>query len=197
MTASKARVHAPLGAGPRMLARILAHQLFLPALAGYHGAAQIHAMEVSNWITGAITLAGFAFLAAALWRGPRLLQQGALFAGLQLAACLASPSASSTQPQWLVMTYPPMCNRYFTMPILLCIGAMITLIAKRNWQSLLGSAALAMTIFMAIPADWQQPRWHPTDFYARARAFATAPKGTEMKIPIVPDGLNPGRIVKK
>ncbi|MBV9758437.1 MAG: hypothetical protein JO047_15425 [Alphaproteobacteria bacterium] len=216
-----ARSAAPLGAGPRLLARIVALDVLLGAQLGFFTLRDIPALPhwQDNLLPIAIAAAGAVLGTIALLRGPPLLRKFALFAGLVFVAALASPQVSTSDshwimkttdgvvhvivnqyahvPQWMVMTIPPMGNRYYTFPMLAWIGVLFTLAAdRRPVLRGVGLALLAVMLVWAIPHDWRQLRFPPTDFVARARAFAVAPRYTVMEFPVDPPGLNPMFLLK-
>ena len=191
---------APLGAGPRMLARIVATQVLLGAELGYYAISSLPARAFwqSNVLPVALAALAAVLAVVALLRGTRLLRQFALFAGLVLLSALASPQVSSTAPQWQVMTVPPMGNRYYTVPMLAWIAVLFTLAADRSRVlRAAGAALLAVVLVWGIPRDWREIVMPRTDFVARAHAFAAAPPGTRMTFPIHPPGLTPMVLVKR
>lgn len=216
-----ARSTAALGAGPRLLARIVALDVLLGAELGFFTIRNIPALPhwQDNLLPICVTAVGVLLGAIALLRGPPLLRKFALFAGLVFVAALASPQVSTTDPQWImkttdgkihviinqfanvpqwaVMTMPPMGNRYYTFPMLAWIGVLFTLAADRR-PALRGAgfALLAVMLVWAIPHDWRELRFPPTDFVARARAFSAAPRYTVMEFPINPPGLTPMFLLK-
>lgn len=194
------RSAAPLGAGPRMLARVLSLQVILGAELGLRTLGRITVLRIwqDNLLPVLLTVSGAVLAALALWRGSSLLRQFVLFCALLLAAALVSPQVSLTQPQWLMMTIPPLGNRYFSFPVMAWIAIVTTLAADRARPlRLVGRALLGVIVLWAVPHDWAVLRMQPTDFLARARAFEAAPPGTRMSFPIVPNGLSPMILVKK
>ncbi len=191
---------APLGAGPRMLARIVSGQVLLGAELGYKtfGTLTSQAIWQSNVLPLATVSAGAAVCAVALIRGKSDLRKLALFAGLVFASALLSPQVSATSPQWAAMTLPLMGNRYYAFPMLAWVAMLVTLCVDRSRTLRLTGAALALVMVVwAIPHDWAEPTWPSTDFLQRARAFAGAAAGTRMEFPIIPPGLSPMILVKK
>ena len=194
------RSPAPLGAGPRMFARVVSLQVILGAELGFRTLGRITVLRVwqDNLLPVALTVSSTVLAGLALWRGSPLLRKFVLFCALLLAAALTSPQVSLTQPQWLMMTMPQLGNRYFTFPIMAWIAIVATLAADRARPvRLLGGALLAVILLWAVPHDWAVARMQPTGFVARARAFEAAPPGTRMIFPIVPTGVSPMILVKK
>jgi len=194
------RSPAPLGAGPRMFARVVSLQVIFGAELGFRTLGRITVLRVwqDNLLPVAVTLSAALLTGMALWRGAPLLRKFVLFCSLLLASALLSPQVSLTEPQWLMMTIPPLGNRYFGFPVMAWIAVVATLAADpaRLLRSV-GLLLLAVILVWAVPHDWAVLRMQPTDFLARARAFEAAPPGTRMTFPIVPNGLSPMILVKK
>jgi hypothetical protein len=195
------RSAAPLGAGPRMLARIVSLEVLLGAEIGYRGIAVLvktPAWQANLWPV-LTTMVGGGLTVAALWRGSRLLRQWAVFAGLVFAAALARPQVSATAPQWQVMaTLPPMGNRYYYFAMLAWAGVLFTLASDHN-RVLRAAALLFLMVLLGrgVPQDFAEPRFPPTGFAALAKAFADAPPGTRRQFPVVPPGLSPMVLTKR
>ena len=192
------RSTAPLGAGPRTLARIVAFNILLGAELGYRGIAALPQRWPGNIWPVLITVGGAAATAAALLRGSRLLKQWTLFAALTFAAALARPQVTAVDPQWPAMAIPPMGNRYYTFAMLAWVGVLFTLAAGRGRAGrAAGAAGLAVLVLWGIPRDWNEPRFASTHFVERARAFAAAPAGTRMEFPVVPSSLTLKMVLTK
>ncbi len=149
----------PLGAGPLTLARIVSLQIFLGAELGFHTISAVPTYPAwrGAGLPIAVPLVGVSLTAIALLRGPRLVAKVALFAGLALAAGLASPLASATVPQWQAMTIPPVGNRYCTFPVLAWIAVLFALAADRSRVlRAIGAALPAVVVTWAIPRDWHE-----------------------------------------
>jgi disulfide bond formation protein DsbB len=194
------RSAAPLGAGPRMLARIVALQVVLGAELGYRTISGIP--EWRTWQNNflPLTVAFGALLTGGLawWRGPSVTRLAIVFGALMLTAALISPQISLDQPQWPLMTRPPLGNRYYLIPMVAWIAVVFTLTCDRA-RALRGVGAVLLLLLFAwgVPHDWSYPRMPPTDFVARARAFATVPPGTVMAFPQHPPGTSPMWLRKK
>ena len=194
------RSTAPLGAGPRMFARIVSLEVLLGAELGFYTIQRVHDAPIwqPNAVPLAVAIAGFVLAVLAMIRGSSLVRKVALFASLVFLGSLASPQVSLSDPQWLVMTHPPMGNRYYTIPMLAWIAILFTLAADRNrWLRGVGVALLAVLLLWGVPHDWQEYPMAPTDFLDRARAFEAAPPGTRMEFPIHPPGMSPMILYKR
>ena len=192
---AQGRSTAPLGAGPRTLARIVAFNILLGAEVGYRSVAALPQRWPGNVWPVLVTLVGAATAAAALRRCSRLLAQWMLLASLTLVAALARPQVTDAAPQWPAMAIPPMGNRYYTFAMIAWLGVLFTLATGHGRPRLgsvgrvVGLGGLAVLILWGIPHDWNEPRFPSTHFAERARAFESAPPGTRMEFPVVPAGL--------
>ena len=193
------RAPGPLGAGPRMLARVFAMQVLVGGELGLRTAMTLPSLPA--WQSNApLLLAAFAgggLGVVALMRGGTALRALALFAALVSAAAMVSPQASATGPQWAVLTHPPVGSRYFYFAILAWMAVLFTLAAdRRRWLGWTGRSLLALVVGWAIPTNFLELPMPHTDFVRRARAFETSPLGTRMEFPVVPAGLSPMVLVK-
>jgi hypothetical protein len=195
-----ARSAAPLGAGPRMLARIVATQVLLGAELGYRTISRLPdaAFWQGNVLPVCICAAALVLAAVALLRGGWALRGLCLFAGLVLAAALAKPQVSQTHAQWPFLAVPPIGNRYFMMPMLAWIGVVFTLAADRN-RALrgIGIVLLAIIVGWGIPRGWKYIDFPRPDFVSAARAFETTPVGRVMSFPQLPPGTSPMWLIKR
>ncbi|MCQ8277918.1 hypothetical protein NFI95_05595 [Acetobacteraceae bacterium KSS8] len=194
------RSHAPLGAGPRMLAQILAAQVVLASEIGWRQAGPVQILPIwqNNILPVSLTLGAALLVGVALLRGPVALRQAALFILLMLAASLVSPQVSLDRPRWEIMTHMPMGNRYFAFPVMLWMASLVSLLADRSRVLRLVSVLCLLPIlFLAIPREWRVLEQARTDFAIRARQFEAAPPGTRMQFPLIPTGITPMQLVKK
>jgi hypothetical protein len=194
------RSTAPLGAGPRMLARVVSLEVLLGAELGFYTIQNVYAASIwqPNAVPLTVAMIGFVLAVVAMVRGSSLVRKAALFASLVFLGALVSPQVSIDVPQWQVMARPPMGNRYYTIPILAWVAVLFTLAADRNrWLRGIGVALLAVLLLWAVPHDWHELPMPRTDFLERARAFEAAPPGTRMEFPIHPPGLSPMVLTKR
>jgi hypothetical protein len=184
------RSSAPLGAGPRALARILALQIMLQVELGLRTATRL--LDTAAWQTNILpmmlTTAGAALAIVGLLRGSPLLRKFCLFTGVLLGTALLSPLASLTGPQWPVLATPLAANRYFTFPMLAWTAILFTLAGQRTiWHRAVAGLLLASLCIWAIPREWSHYLQLPSnDFVSRARAFENAPSGTRAEFPVFP-----------
>jgi hypothetical protein len=188
LTSPGARAGAPLGAGPRALATILAGQVFLGGLLGLR--VYRHIGQLALWQQGPAVFAaasgGAALTGAALLRARNELRLLALFSGLLLATALAQPLINDVQPQWPLMAAGS-GNRYFFFPILAWLLCLVSLLAtSRGWPRWFAGAAVA-ALLVGVPLDWRYPPYADMGFAGYAARFEAAPPGTRVSIPINPN----------
>lgn len=201
---SAGRGAAPdLGAGPRRLAVIVALQIILGTELGRHAMPGIiHTVLWSdNALPILISMAAAGLILMALLSGGVLLRQFILYAVLVLSAGLLRPATGSSTPAWLLFTTPDIGDRYYVIPMLAWIGALFTLAASRRHVVKGLAYALVALVLAAIPGDLhfatRLATSPPTDFAARARRFASAPRGLEMGFPLRPEGAPPMILTKR
>lgn len=183
-----ARSGAPLGAGVGVLAQLLSVHLFLGGPLGKAVSLQLIDLWHNRVVSVGVTVVGFLLVSVALLRGPPVLRKAALVGGLILVAALVSPQASMVEPQWPAMAGPATAQRYFLIPLLVWVGASLSLAGDRN--QILRSAGMGLLLLFAVGVvgDWDHPSRPPTDFAEKARVFDLAPPGTRMTFAIQPPG---------
>ncbi|MGE0222245.1 MAG: hypothetical protein AB7F35_23735 [Acetobacteraceae bacterium] len=198
-TMDTTRTTAPLGAGVVLLARIVSQQVFLGGLLGVPYIQQIR--ESWLWSHDIVpvlaALIGLALLARAIWRGPPMLRMAALSGGLLFAAALLRPQVSDADPQWVMMTVPVAGQRYYLIPMLIWIGALLSLLGDPRPLPRLAAAALLVLLPFGIKRDWYYPWLSRTDFAETARVFAAAPPGTMVVFHIRPTDRIPMVLIRK
>ena len=192
-----------LGAGPRRLAVIVALQIVVGAELGRHAMPRIiHSVLWSDDalpILIATVAAGLTFRAVSF--GSVLLRQFVLYAALILSAGLLRPATGSTIPAWVLFTTPDIGDRYYVVPMLAWIGVLFALATSRGRATSITARALIALVLAAIPGDLhfstRLATSPPTDFAAKARRFATAPRGVQMQFPLRPEGAPPMVLTKR
>ena len=185
------RSHAPLGATPELLTRILSYQVFIGSLIGQHGLSWLNGQSV--WSTPVLAIltaiVGLVLWALVLAKGSAVLRQGTVLAGLIFLAALARPQASMTDPQWPLLIEPGVGGRYWVIPMLAWIGVLMSLTTGVcGTAPRVAALALIFLLPIGIRGDWAFPNWIPTHFAAQARAFEAAPLGTHMVLDARPAG---------
>ena len=196
------RTMAPLGAGPRLLARIVVQQIMYGGLVGQ--ASMPRLIDQTLWINNVIPVvaaaAGLVLVVIAVLRGPPLLRYFAAFAAAVLAGALLRPQAHETDAQWPLLALPGVGGRYWYIPMLAWLGVLFSLAAFRVPRApwLRPVAAVLLCAFaLGIYQDFRLPPRPETGFVAQAAQFRRAPPGTAMAFPVLPEGARPMQLVKR
>lgn len=185
------RSQAPLGATPELVARILAYQVFIGSLLGQHAVSWLGRQPILSTpiLAVLVVVAGSVLWAFAFARGPAMLRQGTVLAALILLAALARPQVDMNVPQWPLLILPGVGCRYWLVPMLVWIGALLHLsIGGKGTAPQIVAAVLIFVLPIGIAGDWVLWDWIPTYFAAQARAFEAAPAGTHMLLDARPAG---------
>lgn len=184
---SHSRVAAPTGANVIGLVHILGRQLFAPSLLGLSGVRGLAASQWSFGVDLGVVLVGVAVLTVALARAPLELKLFILFAAGGLAASLARPQASDVGPQWAVLQIPGADNRYFFLPMLAFLAALIWM-ASRSAPRIMRVAAGLLLVLLpyGVWRDWRHEPFVDLQFQRSVEAFNQAAPGVRVVIPIYP-----------
>ncbi|MBV8592045.1 MAG: hypothetical protein JO212_18650 [Acetobacteraceae bacterium] len=193
------RIHGPLGAGPRTLARIVSMQILLGAALGQPAMWWLRSTSLwaDNTAPVLMTIAGLMLALLGAYRGSRLLRQACLFAALLLAAALLQPQVAVSDPQWPLMTVPGIGARYYYIPMLVWVGLLFALASDEARPLRWAGALLLGLLPVGIALCWKLPELRPTSFPQTAQAFAIAPAGTRMEFPLHPTGAPPMVLIKR
>ncbi len=197
LTAEAGRLPQHLGASVPLLIRIVATQIAVGALMGEHTIGLLTAW--TPWqrqsLPLVVGLVWFLVTTCALWRGSRLLRQATLFAWAVFGAALWHPNISPTTPQWEGMTWPGLGVRYYILPMIAFLGAVLTLASDHAPAARTTGLALLSLLAAEAPFDWRpnqlwppEDRWDVTDFNKQARWFQAAPPGTLVSLGTHPNG---------
>ena len=178
-----------LGASGDLLVRILDRPLLVPILGTHLYQALSHSAAWSTlWAPLAVLIVGAALLAYALWRGPLelrlLLWLGAGVMGITLFAGLVPEKIQL----WPILTQGDNGYRYFYIPALTWLVALIWIVCQPRLTGLraLALGLLALSLLVGIPSDWRYVEIPATGYQAAARAFDRSPPGTNATLPIAP-----------
>jgi len=101
---------------------------------------------------------------------------------------LARPLAGTPdQPQWEWMRFPGTANRYYFMPIVAFLAALLWTVDSGKAFAIRGlGIVLLMFLPFGIRRDWRYPAFADMHFREYASQFQEAPSGTRILIPINP-----------
>jgi hypothetical protein len=180
-----------LGVGAVPLAKILGTRIVGDTVLG-SSVTSSHAylahLVAYSWL---LTAVGVAVVATAVWWGPLELRLFNLYAGLVLAASLASPVASLTGPQWPTLASTAGV-RYWFLPTLTLLVDLVWLAAQlrpsRRAVAVAAVVVLAATAGLAVRTDFRQPWAAGPDWRAQVVQFDAVPPGHLFVFRIVPTG---------
>jgi hypothetical protein len=181
---------AGLGASFPAFCRIVAFQVFVPVFRGVNNSAQLAQHPVLlSLVSYAVTAVGLAVLTYVFLRGSMEVRCFLLFAAILLAASLAKPLASASEPQWLALQRQGSTHRYWLMPELAVAVAVVWLAARApNRIARAVSAALLCVMLIVDVAYWRLPDLTDLRFDSYVAAFKALPIGAHIQIPINPPG---------
>lgn len=181
---------AGLGASFPAFCRIVAFQVFVPVFRGVNNSAQLAQHPVLlSLVSYAMTAVGLAVLTYVFLRGSMEVRCFLLFAAILLAASLAKPLASATEPQWVALQRQGSTHRYWLMPELAVAVAVVWLAAKApNRIARAVSVALVCVMLIVDVAYWRLPGLTDLHFDTYVAAFKALPIGAHIQIPINPPG---------
>ncbi len=188
MTSHAQRSAAPNGANLTRFIHIVARQIFLSSLLGVKTEFHVF-MKVPFACEVLITIGGVAAILYAVWRGPIELKLFILFVSLVFGAVLADPLVSLTGTQWEILGVPGAGNRYFFLPTIAFLAALLWLAADSGMprKSIRRAAVTALLVLpVGIGTDWHYKSFVDLHFPAYARTFEEAAPGTHLTIPINP-----------
>ena len=135
---------------------------------------------------------GLPIVIYALLRGPKDLKVFLIFAAALLVLALRNPLVipTSSSPQWELMQFPGLGNRYYFFPMLAFLASVIWLWTGPGRARFTRYYALAILALLPIGIyrDWQHPQYKEFHFQEFAAEFERAAPGTRMTIPINPTG---------
>jgi hypothetical protein len=182
-TGSAARVPGSLGASPLLLAKILASQVFLAAIAGKNSIPYRHSYTLYAVL---IAISGVAVLAYALWKAPWELKALVVFTSAILVASLLNPMAAP--PKWpaLVTAWGV---RYWFLPMLAFVYCLVWMASRANPRPVrILAITVLLTMSVGIVRDWRYRAFADLDFPAYARRFSELSQGASLTIPLNPQG---------
>lgn len=167
----------------QLFAKILAGRIFVSTLIGAYGFANLLPwLEHHNFILYPINAIGLLIWLYALLRGPLSLRIFILFSLLVLGAALKSALVP-----WHILSLPNSAGRYWFLPMLAWVAALVWMFgaARPPWLRILASLAIAV-MFTGIALDWQHPALVDLNFSQSVQEYTNTPIGKTVTIPINP-----------
>jgi len=192
MQVSGARLHprlGGLGASVAGFVNMLAFQVVAPVLWGTNPTPQLAAHPaVAVLLSYVLAGAGLVLVASAFIRGGTEVRCFLLFAALVLAASLASPLAGVKEPAWLAMQRPGATHRYWLLPELAVVVAVVTVAFTARSQVVRTVGTLLIGVMVVVEAvQWRMPPLPDLRYPQSVAAFRALPIGAQMRIPILPN----------
>jgi hypothetical protein len=190
------RPHLSLGAGPVMLARLLAGQVYLGTLLG--STAQPPHLGL-GWLIALIGIAagGTALVIACFLQSPLPMRLFLLFSAMLLAASLIAPALGTLTgvTAWQGMIIGAGA-RYWFFPTLAFAWTILWCFHGRSRVLKSASAFLLCIMCFGVALRWRHTAFRDMHFADYARKFDDAPAGTAVVIPENPEGWSL-RLVKR
>jgi hypothetical protein len=170
-----------LGATLGRLVHILSDQIFLGGTIGGRlvGMLMAQAWWMSFWPAAICCLAAIGLGLYAFVKGPAVFRQFAVLSALIMVSALKSPQIAPVIPQWQVMQYPSIGDRYYIFPMLAWFATLLTVAAR---SSPLGMRWLARVLLLCcavgVIGDWIYMPYPRTSYQESAKLFDQASPGT-------------------
>jgi hypothetical protein len=187
---SRSRPVAPNGATLHLLIRILGGQIFLSPLLGNMTLLHMTWRHFPNYVFARETIAfviGLAILFYALRYAPAELKLFILFGFAVLSLSLARPIPGSLpQPQWELLAFPGHGNRYYFLPSIAFLAALVWIAGSASRVPRWIAGLLLLFLPLGIVRDWRYPDFVDLHFREYASKFEQSPPGTKISIPLNP-----------
>jgi hypothetical protein len=187
---SRSRPVAPNGASLHLLIRILGGQIFLSPLLGNMTLLHMTWRHFPNYVFARETIAfviGLAILFYALRYAPAELKLFILFGFAVLSLSLARPIPGSLpQPQWELLAFPGHGNRYYFLPSIAFLAALVWIASSASRVPRWIAGLLLLFLPLGIVRDWRYPDFVDLHFQEYASKFEQSPPGTKISIPLNP-----------
>jgi hypothetical protein len=105
------------------------------------------------------------------------------------AAALITPFVRAPLPRWEVSAWPGVNGRYWFIPMLAFVTALLWMTGRTRPRGLRAFASLALALMVVgLILDWRQPAFQDFHFNRCVREFNAAPDGAEVIFPLNPPG---------
>ncbi|NET54866.1 MAG: hypothetical protein F6K47_01255 [Symploca sp. SIO2E6] len=185
------RIPIPLGTALESLTKILAGQVFLGALVGKTGYAEVASSYLWNLLFLPIAIAGILALCYALFKAPLELRLLIIFGILNFGTALGVQAirAADPLPIWEAMKSPTIGQRYYFLPMIAFLTTIVWLMSRQNPRQLRLVATITLaSLLIGITLDWRHPAFTDLNFPDYANQLAVSPAGAKVIIPINPPG---------
>lgn len=188
---SHSRQAAVNGASVARLLSIVGRQVFLAPLVGTKSVLHFalrYSAHTCLLLEGVATAAGVLLLLYTIRHAPVELKLFIGFSFVVFAMSLARPLAGTpAQPQWEWMRFPGTANRYYFLPIVAFLAALLWTVDSAKALAIRGlGIVLLLFLPFGIRRDWHYPPFTDMHFGQYASQFQAAPSGTRIVIPINP-----------
>lgn len=179
----------PLGASPLLLGELVGANLVLDCLIGEQGWSNIPTAIYGPVLVFGVATMAMGVYALALWRSPWQLRAFIIFSFALLAVCLSAPMVSQTEPQWILMGGFGVAARYWLLPKLSFLFSLLWLASGGggHWGKW-GATVLLLVLPVGMALDWAHPPLQDRDWPRYVEELRSAPSGTEVVIPVNPEG---------
>jgi hypothetical protein len=187
---SHARPVAPNGANWHRLIRILGGQIFMSPLLGNMTLLHMTWRHFPNYVFARVIVAfviGLAILFYALRYAPAEVKLFILFGFAVLSLSLAHPIPGlASQPQWELLAFPGHGNRYYFLPSISFLVALVWIASSASKVPRRIAGVLLLMLPLGIVRDWRYPDFADLHFQEYASRFEASPRGTKIVIPLNP-----------
>ena len=178
-----------LGASFPLFCKLVVIRGFVPDLPASMRVARLLHLPVDSWIFSCcVVVAALAVTAWIFRHGSLEMRCALLFTALMLAASLASPVVVvGGAEQWPTMMMPGVGERYWFIPRLMLVVAVLWIATQRvsKWARAAG-AAMMLAILISSAIHWHLVRAPGMYWDPYLHVFNALPVGAQLKIPINP-----------
>jgi hypothetical protein len=187
---SHARRSAPNGATFHRLVGILGGQIFLSPLLGSKTLLHMTLRHMPHYVYAREMIAlviGVAVLLYSLRYAPVEVKLFVLFGFAVLSISLARPiPGHMPKPQWELMCFPGHGNRYYFLPSIAFMAALVWVAIGGSRVPRYVAGLLLLLLPLGIVRDWRYPDFVNLHFHRYASEFRRLPAGEKIVIPINP-----------